>query len=319
MKPVWHSAVDLAASLLTQENVVAIPTETVYGLAGNMLSQKAVERIYSLKQRPLSNPLIVHVSGFDQLHEWVTNIPPALETLARTYWPGPLTLLLDKTRAVPDRITAGSQQVAVRVPSHPIALALLQQIDFPLVAPSANPFTRISPTTAEHVRTYFGEQLPFVLDGGPCAVGLESTIVGMQEGRVILYRQGAIGLTAIEELLQNKVERYAAQRGHTPTPGLSPRHYAPLTRTVLCERGDIQKIYSGHSAVIVFTTPVAGILPENQFILSPSGSLSEAGQQLYTLLHVLDKSGYENIICERLPSAGIGDAINDRLQRAATR
>lgn len=312
------SLIDRAAALLSEEEVVAIPTETVYGLAGNMYSKKAVEKIYTLKQRPASNPLIAHIASFDRLRELVIEIPSQLEELAKKYWPGPLTLLLNKKASVPHNITAGSDRVAVRVPSHSLTLALLKKIDFPLVAPSANPYSRISPTTAAHVQAYFGGQIPLILDGGPCEVGLESTIVGMENGKMTIYRQGIISKEEIEEIT-GPVELYHSAQNETPAPGLALRHYAPKTLTLLSERHKIVDMYHENTAILVFSEPIAGIPLSNQFILSPEGSLAQAAKNLYNILHKMDQSGFQKIICERIPEAGVGNAINDRLRRAATR
>lgn len=310
--------IQIAADLLSQEEVVAIPTETVYGLAGNMYSKKAVEKIYSLKQRPHSNPLIVHIAGIERLSELVVEIPSSLEVLANKYWPGPLTLLLNKKDSVPENITAGSKRVAVRVPSHPVTSALLKTLGFPLVAPSANPYTHISPTKAEHVRTYFGNELPYILDGGPCEVGLESTIAGMEDGNVVIYRQGILSKEEIERCI-GKTELYTSEHNETPTPGLAPRHYAPQTLTLLTEREKIAELYTGNTVVLLFSEPISGIPLSCQYILSPQGSLAQAAKNLYSILHEIDQSGFEKIICERVPENGIGNAINDRLRRAATK
>lgn len=180
---------------------MAIPTETVYGLAGNLFSEKAVSTIYSLKQRPHSNPLIAHVASLEAAVALTKEFPAPLLELANRFWPGPLTLLVEKSSIVPDTVTAGSSKVAIRIPSHLHTQALLQHLSFPLVAPSANPYTRISPTTAEHVAYYFGSSIPLILDGGPCTLGLESTIIGFENNTPVLYRQGGLAIEMIEKLI----------------------------------------------------------------------------------------------------------------------
>ena len=193
--------IDQAISLLNQDELIAIPTETVYGLAGNIYSEKAISAIYALKQRPLFNPLIVHVHSVDQLENLTIEFPEKAKKLATQFWPGPLTLILKKHPNVPDLITAGNDTVAVRIPNHALTLALLSKLDYPLAAPSANPFGSISPTNALHVADYFVGQLPMVLEGGQCQNGIESTIVGFENGEPVLYRLGAISQEDIEHVV----------------------------------------------------------------------------------------------------------------------
>ena len=189
-----------AAELLRRGNVVAIPTETVYGLAANIYDETAVQRIFSLKQRPLFNPLIVHAGSIESISDLTLNLKGVALELAKKFWPGPLTLLLEKKSEVPDLITAGKNTVAVRIPNHPTALELLNQLDFPLAAPSANPFSRISPTNAEQVEAYFGNEVSMILDGGQCKRGIESTILGFPDGLPTLYRFGALDHDQIESI-----------------------------------------------------------------------------------------------------------------------
>lgn len=310
------SPVQLAASLLAQEEVIAIPTETVYGLAGNLFSKKAVATIYELKKRPSSNPLIVHVPSLEAAKPLIKEIPDKLFQLANLYWPGPLTLLLEKSDLVPDTITAGSNRVAIRVPNHPVTLELLNTINFPLVAPSANPYTRISPTKASHVEAYFGKSLKYILDGGDCQIGLESTIVGMENNKPVIYRNGVLSKETLEKLI-GPIEEYVQKKAFTPTPGLALRHYAPTTKMILCKREKITELYEEGTAVLVFSNAIPTIKEEYQYILSPIASLDEAAQQLYQVLHEIDHAGYKKILCEEFPEEGAGHAINDRLKRAS--
>ena len=310
------SPVNLAASLLAQEEVIAIPTETVYGLAGNLFSKKAVATIYELKKRPTSNPLIVHVPSLEAAKPLIKEIPDKLLQLANLYWPGPLTLLLEKSDLVPDTITAGTNRVAIRVPNHPVALELLNTINFPLVAPSANPYTRISPTKSSHVEAYFGESLKYILEGGDCQIGLESTIVGIENNKPVLYRKGVICKEILEELI-GPVEDYMQIKDFMPTPGLALRHYAPTTKMVLCQREKITELYKEGTAVLVFSKAIPEIREEYQYVLSPLASLDEAAQQLYHVLHEIDTAGYHKILCEEISEEGVGIAINDRLRRAS--
>ena len=311
------NSIDKAAALLVAGEVVAIPTETVYGLAGNLFNPSAVEKIYTLKNRPRNNPLIVHVKDMEAALPLITEFPKPLQQLAEKYWPGPLTVLLKKSKLVPDSITAGSDFVAIRVPAHPLTKQLLEQIPFPLVAPSANPFTRISPTKAEHVEHYFGDSIPCILDGGSCSVGLESTIIGMNNDTPLLYREGVLGKLLLESLI-GPIEKFNPQKNTILTPGQWPRHYAPLTKTILCKREEIMLHVKDNTGIIVYKEPLLSVNTNQQHILSETGSLVEAAKNLYQILHHVDKQKYETIICEMLPQEELGNTINDRLKRASS-
>lgn len=311
------NSIDKAAALLVAGEVVAIPTETVYGLAGNLFNPSAVEKIYTLKNRPRNNPLIVHVKDLEATLPLITEFPKPLQQLAEKYWPGPLTVLLKKSKLVPDSITAGSDFVAIRVPAHPLTKQLLEQIPFPLVAPSANPFTRISPTKAEHVEQYFGDSIPCILDGGSCSVGLESTIIGMNNDTPLLYREGVLGKLLLESLI-GPIEKFNPQKNTILTPGQWPRHYAPLTKTILCKREEIMLHVKDNTGIIIYKEPLLSVNTNQQHILSETGSLVEAAKNLYQILHHVDKQKYETIICEMLPQEELGNTINDRLKRASS-
>ncbi|MFN4970021.1 MAG: L-threonylcarbamoyladenylate synthase [Bacteroidota bacterium] len=311
------NSIDKAAALLVAGEVVAIPTETVYGLAGNLFNPSAVEKIYTLKNRPRNNPLIVHVKDLEAALPLITEFPKPLQQLAEKYWPGPLTVLLKKSKLVPDSITAGSDFVAIRVPAHPLTKQLLEQIPFPLVAPSANPFTRISPTKAEHVEHYFGDSIPCILDGGSCSVGLESTIIGMNNDTPLLYREGVLGKLLLESLI-GPIEKFNPQKNTILTPGQWPRHYAPLTKTILCKREEIMLHVKDNTGIIIYKEPLLSVNTNQQHILSETGSLVEAAKNLYQILHHVDKQKYETIICEMLPQEELGNTINDRLKRASS-
>ncbi len=306
-----------AAALLQQEQLVAIPTETVYGLAGNIFSETAIKGIFEMKQRPLFNPLIVHTHSLENVSQFVREIPPKAAQLAEAFWPGSLTLVLPKKNTVPDLITAGKDTVAVRVPNHPITLELLRSLNFPLAAPSANPFGCISPTRPEHVQQYFDGQLKMVLDGGACTQGIESTIVGFDKGEPIIYRLGAIAVEAIEAVvgpvqILNKKE-------HAPqAPGMLSRHYAPNTPTFLVD--NIQEFIVQHPnkkiGVLSFSETVAAPQVHALQLLSPTANLQEAMSRLYAAMHTLDALQLDLIVAQRFPDTGLGKSINDRLQRA---
>ena len=209
---------------LINGDIIALPTETVYGLAANIYLDSALEKVFKLKKRPSHNPLIIHISNAGILEQIAKNIPAKARELANVFWPGPLTLVLEKQDQIPNRITAGKPTVAVRVPNHPIALQLLESLNFPLAAPSANPFGSLSPTSAKHVALYFKEEINFILDGGPCFCGLESTIIGFENDKPILYRHGAISIEEIEKIIGPiKIKN---QNSKNPSaPGMLTRHY----------------------------------------------------------------------------------------------
>ncbi|NNK29985.1 MAG: threonylcarbamoyl-AMP synthase [Flavobacteriaceae bacterium] len=311
------SNISAAVEFLKQEDVVAIPTETVYGLAGNIFSEKAIKRIFELKQRPFFSPLIVHLSGADQLQKIVASVPEEAKLLAEKFWPGPLTLILKKRPEVPDLVTSGKDTVAVRVPNHPVSLELLSKLDFPLAAPSANPFGSISPTESSHVADYFNGKLSMVLEGGACERGIESTIVGFEEGKAVLYRLGSITVEEISGLI-GEIQLKNKKEVAPDAPGMLSRHYAPQTTTVVVE--DVSKYIADHPneriGLLVFQNTVEAPNIRAQEILSRRGGLEEAASKLYAALHQLDKQELDIIVAERFPDVGMGKAINDRLQRA---
>ena len=307
-----------AVDILNNDELVAIPTETVYGLAGNIYSETAVKKIFETKKRPLFNPLIVHIHSIKQLEELTNYIPFKAQVLANTFWPGSLTLVLKKNPKVPDLITAGKDTVAIRMPNHPTTLALLEQLNFPLAAPSANPFGCISPTKAIHVETYFGENLKMVLDGGDCTNGIESTIIGFEGDEPVLYRLGAISIEDIEDVIgpvkmHNKKETTAPE-----APGMLEKHYAPITTTILATNIDaaIQSSLDKKIGLLLFSHKINHPQIVHQEVLSANADLKEAASNLYAALHVLDKQKVDIIIAERLPDIGLGKSINDRLERA---
>ena len=306
-----------AVQLLTAEDIVAIPTETVYGLAGNIYSEKAIKSIFETKRRPFFNPLIVHVPSVECLSNIVEYIPEKAKLLAEAFWPGPITLVLKKKNTIPDLITAGKDTVAVRVPNHPLTLELLNQLSFPLAAPSANPFSSISPTTAEHVETYFKGNIKMVLDGGPCASGIESTIIGFENDKPIIYRLGSTSIEDIEAVV-GKIEVKNKKEVSPDAPGMLERHYAPKTKTVLTD--SILETLNLHKnkriGLITFQSEIENSNIEVQVALSKSGDLSESASNLYDVLHQLDKMHLDIIIAEEFPNYGLGKSINDRLTRA---
>ncbi|MEM0954044.1 MAG: L-threonylcarbamoyladenylate synthase [Pseudomonadota bacterium] len=309
------------AAALRQGELAAIPTETVYGLAGNALNAEAVAGIFDAKRRPSFDPLIMHLPNADAVTGYVVDFPARLRNLADALWPGPLTLLLPRQNIVPDLVTSGLERVAVRVPAHPMAASLLEQLDFPLAAPSANPFGYISPTTAEHVQAQLGERIDWILDGGAAPVGIESTIVGMEDGSPMIYRLGGVAVDQIEALI-GPVTVKAHSSSRPAAPGLLEQHYAPATRFILGDRAALvsKMLEKDHRVgVLNFDTPVEGIDLGLQRVLSPTADLREAASNLFAALRELDSFALDVIVAERVPAAGLGLAINDRLQRAAAR
>jgi L-threonylcarbamoyladenylate synthase len=314
MRAVIGTDLARAALLLRGGGIVAIPTETVYGLAANAYDTDAVLRIFQVKDRPSFDPLIVHVHDRSQVDS-VAFVPPEAEELMKRFWPGPLTLVLLKKPRVPDIVTSGLDTVGVRMPAHPMALELLRTLDFPLAAPSANPFGYVSPTTAQHVANQLGEKIPYVLDGGPCSVGIESTIVGWEDGQRVLYRAGGVPVEAIEAVMG---AMGTASRKVVPVaPGMIESHYAPRKPLIV---GDVTGLLGENagkrSAVISFHERFSSWRCET---LSPSGDLNEAARNLFAAIRSLDASDAEVILAEVFPDEGLGRAINDRLRRAAAK
>ncbi len=315
-----HIGTDIskAADLLRAGEAVAVPTETVYGLAANAFDEAAVLRVFTIKERPTFDPLIVHIAQRSDLHKVAQQVPASAEVLMDAFWPGPLTLVLPKRPEVPDLVTSGLDSVAVRMPAHPMMIELLGSLDFPLAAPSANPFGYISPTTAQHVADQLGEKVPYILDGGPCAVGVESTIIGWEPeggGRWVLYRPGGITTEQIEVLVGPLGN---SDKGPVPmAPGMMDSHYAPRKPFYVGDVPALMKRFAGRSiGVISFTTDHDAHRCE---VLSESGDLAQAARNLFAVLRELDDSDCAVIIAEKFPEEGLGRAINDRLRRASAK
>lgn len=310
-----------ARAFLEKGELVGIPTETVYGLAGNALDPEAVALIFETKNRPGFDPLILHTSSIERVGGFVSSFPRPLRLLAEHFWPGPLTLLLPRKDIVPDLVTSGLDRVAVRVPKHPLTLALLEELPFPLAAPSANPFGYISPTRPSHVEDQLGGKIPYILDGGPCSVGLESTIVGMEEGEIVVYRLGGLEIAEIEKLV-GPVRVKDHSSSNPAAPGQLESHYAPRKPFVL---GDLRQLIEEKKgqgldfAVLSFSESFPELAKEKQLALSPERNLHEAAKNLFAAMRSLDESPALVILAELMPETGLGKAINDRLKRAAAK
>jgi L-threonylcarbamoyladenylate synthase len=261
--------------------------------------------------------LIVHIPSSDGLNDIVDYIPEKAKLLAEAFWPGPITLVLKKKAIIPDMITAGKDTVAVRVPNHPTTLELLNRLEFPLAAPSANPFGSISPTTAEHVETYFKDKIKMVLDGGPCKSGIESTIIGFEDDEPIIYRLGSTSIEAIETIV-GKIKIKNKKEVAPDAPGMLERHYAPKTKTILTDNilASVNQYKEKRIGVMMFQSEIKNSNIEVQIVLSKTGDLSESASNLYDVLHQLDKMHLDVIIAEKLPDYDLGKSINDRLERA---
>jgi len=304
-----------AKQLLQEGQLVAIPTETVYGLAANALNEKAVLEIFKAKNRPHFDPLIVHVAGIAQAETLTTSFPDRAKALAQKFWPGPLTLLLPKKEIVPDLVTSGLNTVGLRCPDHALTLELLKSLPFPLAAPSANPFGYVSPTTPQHVNEQLGDKVAYILDGGECRVGIESTIIGF-ENTPTVYRLGGLALEILEPITGPlHVQLHSSSNPHAP--GQLQSHYAPLKKIVLGRREQLLAHTTSNAGAIVFQNILVNIPATNQIILSPAGNLEEAAQHLFSALRELDKTDINLILAELVPESGLGRAINDRLRRAA--
>lgn len=309
-----------AKEYLTRGKLVAIPTETVYGLAANATDETAIKAIYTAKGRPSTNPLILHFPNIEAIRPYVTHISEEVQLLTTAFWPGPLTLLLPKSNLVPESITAGLPRVAVRVPNHPKTLSLLEQLDFPVAAPSANPSGYISPTKAAHVIAQLGDKIAMVIDGGECKRGLESTIFGWDENEYpTIYRKGVITAEAIEKVLHKLPQNHKSQT--IEAPGMLSSHYAPNTPTLLSTNLPVTIAQNqGKSMGLIsfkkkYNSRFTRVTKE--IVLSKEGAMEEVAQKLYAAMHTMDSLGLDLIIIEKVPEEGIGKAINDRLTRSA--
>lgn len=308
-----------AITYLNLGELVAIPTETVYGLAANAFNADAVTRIYKAKNRPQFNPLIIHTDSLEKLKEWGLVLPEKMVALATRFSPGPLTYLIPKSDRIPDIVTAGTDAVAVRIPNHPLTLELLRQLPYPLAAPSANPSGLVSPTNAWHVHEQLGDKVAYILNGGDCSVGVESTIISFMEEPPRILRFGGMAMEKIEDITGPLQIPAAGYADNPVAPGQLARHYATTRKLVV---GDPRKYLTYFQpeqiAVIAFSSIYKEIPPRNQLVLSQSRNLDEAAQKLFAAMRDADKLDVELIVAEKFPEEGLGRAINDRLKRAST-
>ncbi len=306
-----------ARILLEKGELVAIPTETVYGLAANALNTSAVASIFETKGRPHFDPLIVHLYDKSQITELCQNIPDVFYRLYEAFSPGPITYILKKKELIPDLVTSGNDTVGIRFPNHPLTRELLFESGLPLAAPSANPFGYVSPTTAQHVENQLGKKIPYILDGGPCSVGIESTIINLSTDTPTILRLGGLALEEIEEVT-GKIEVTTHSSSNPQAPGMLSSHYSPGKKLIIGNIEELLKIHSGKSTAIISLNRIYEDIPhENQKVLAPSGDLKLAAANLFRVLRELDKENIDVILAELMPETGLGPAINDRLKRAA--
>lgn len=311
---------DKAKQLLQAGKLVSIPTETVYGLAGNALNQKAVLSIFKAKNRPAFDPLIVHTHHINEIAHFAQLPSKWINELADAFWPGPLTLLLLKKKIIPDLVTSGLDTVAVRIPNHPLTLSLLKQLDFPLAAPSANPFGYVSPTNAQHVQDQLNDQVDYILDGGACGVGLESTILSLIEASPKILRLGGLSLESIEAVI-GKVAVASHSSSSPAAPGMLKSHYAPKKSIVKIDEVNM-KDFEDFSEIgaVVFQHTRKEIPNQNQIVLSPTGDVDAAAKEFFAAFRNLDeRPEIKSIWVENAPNHGLGRAINDRIKRATAK
>lgn len=332
MQPVDDATVDRAVRVLRDGGLVALPTETVYGLGADASNTDAVRRVFEVKGRPVDHPLIVHLATAAQLDDWATDVPDAARALADAFWPGPLTLLLHRSPKVSDAVTGGRPTIALRVPDHPLALAVLRAFGGGVAAPSANRFGRVSPTTAAHVRADLGDDVDLVLDGGPCDVGVESTIVDLTGAEPVVLRTGAITVDGLTEVLGVPVTVHEdaaegsgadASRG-ARAPGMLASHYAPDARVHVVDVADavgvLTRLLATEDGLVGLVAPqVLADVPDGVVELEPVGPPEEYATVLYARLRQADRLGLRDLVCVPPPPEGIGLAVLDRLRRAAAR
>jgi len=319
-----HRGTDLilAKKLLTEGKLVAIPTETVYGLAANGLDETAVAGIFSAKNRPTFDPLILHVASIEQAQSLCTDWPEMADKLARAFWPGPLTLILPKADHVPDLTTSGQPTVGIRMPNNRLTLELLSTLPFPLAAPSANPFGYVSPTNAQHVADQLGDSIDYILDDGDCSVGIESTIITIDNGTPKVLRLGGLSLERIADVLGFPVLEHLNQNSNPQAPGQLDQHYSPRCKLIALNTMPAEDIDPSVS-IIYFSKQEAQRSSDynssdgSHYYLSDSGDTNQAASNLFSTLRRLDQDNQKVAYFEWAPNEGLGRAINDRLQRAA--
>lgn len=319
MQTIVNQQISSAVYFLKKGELVGIPTETVYGLAGNALNQEVLVKIFQVKNRPFFDPLILHISQMDDLYQWATIPDERVKAIFQAFSPGPLTVLLPKKDVIPDLATSGLPTAAFRIPSHTLTRELLAALPFPLAAPSANPFGYVSPTTTAHVLEQLGGKIPMVLEGGSCEVGIESTIIGYEHNEVVIYREGGISREMIAEKFPDIKIRLADMNKHPSAPGMLKSHYAPVKPLFLFPSIQVNNppTANGIPGVLSFCDAHPEIDTPYRQVLSPKANLEEAARNLFSAIRHLDQCPCNFIWAELLPEEGVGRAINDRLRKAS--
>jgi L-threonylcarbamoyladenylate synthase len=315
-----HIGTDIqqAITLLESGKLVAIPTETVYGLAANALNVDAIAEVFKAKNRPSFDPLIIHLANADGLDKYVKSMDPSFIRIYERFSPGPISFVLHKKDLIPDLVTAGHSTVAIRFPMHLTAQALLRNLDFPLAAPSANLFGRVSPTSAAHVEEQLGDKIDYILDGGQCTIGLESTIIDLSTKKPKVLRLGGLSLEELEDCLGEEITFTKNSSSNPKAPGMLSAHYSPGIPVIFGNLAkNLKQVNRHRCGIISFRDMLPGVPEENQRVLSPKGDLKEAAAALFRSLRSFNTDDIDQILAEEFPKEGLGRAINDRLKRAS--
>jgi len=307
------ASIEKALKILRRGDIVAFPTETVYGLGADALNPYAVAKIFEVKKRPRFDPLIVHIGDRRWLSAFAGHVPAEVVRLTDRFWPGPLTVILPKKPVIPDIVTAGLATVGIRMPSHPVALSLIKALKNPIAAPSANPFGYMSPTKAGHVAKMLEDRLPLILDGGDSVFGIESTIISYRDNQVYIHRHGAITVEELEEVVGPVSEK--KDDGTCESPGELPFHYAPARPLKIIASAD--EIGNSNASFLAFRKPAGGPAVRYIRVLSPGGDLREAAANFFSYLIELDRHDVDVIYAEKIPEQGIGKAMMERLRKAS--
>ncbi len=308
-----------AADIIRNGGICAFPTETVYGLGGDAFRSDAAAKIFEAKKRPFFDPLISHISDLSGLERLAASPSEKVMDIAEKFWPGPLTLVLKKSPSVPDIVTSGLETMAVRMPDHPVALELIREAGTPVAAPSANPFGCLSPTTAEHVLAGLGDAIEMILDGGPCRVGVESTIIKEEDNSTFtLLRPGGTPVEELEKITGPLNRKPSLKK--TEAPGMLPYHYAPEKPVIICRSTAEMDFSDSEAAFLLFRDPGMELIRmtgDRTAVLSPAGDLCQAAAGIFAALHKLDKMPVKRIYAEAVPEKGLGLAIMDRIRKAS--
>lgn len=317
MKPIkaTNENIKKAAQIIKEGGTIAFPTETVYGLGADGLNPVAVAKIFQIKKRPSFNPLILHINKKEQLGEICNISNERINLLIEKLWPGPLTLVLPKRKIVPEIVTADNPTVAVRMPDNLIALKLIEYSETPIAAPSANLFNRLSPTTADHVYKQLGDNVDMILEGGATDVGVESTIIEIDEDKIFLLRPGGVTKETLEQILKTNIEQKKTT-SDLNSPGQLPFHYSPKTKLKFIDDFDLNSLSNKRVGGIFFRNVDSSIDLKERRVLSEKGDLREAAANLFSLLHILDEKNLDLIVIEKIPEQDLGLAIMDRLKKA---